>query len=300
MTILVTGSTGNIGRGVVARLAAAGQPVRAMTRTPAGARFPAGVETVHGDFEAPDTWGDVLHGVDRVHLFPYGYTAPGSGSGFLDRAVEAGVRRFVVHSAIAAAFDYQGDPDDPSLTALQRHLADEREAHRDIERAVEATGVEWTHVRPALLAVGALAWAEPIRATGTVREPFPESGSPLVHETDVAEVAVAALLTDDHVGAAYSLTGPAKVTQAEQVAAIGAAIGRDVRFEELTPEQARTEWLDPDQGLDQATIDWLLELLAASVGEPGIIAPTDTFEQVTGRPPRSFAQWAADHAEDFR
>ncbi len=298
MTILVTGATGNIGRCVVDRLVGAGQRVRAMTRDPRTARLAAGVEVVYGDFERPGTWLDVLDGVERVYLFPFANYVPESGTGFVDHAVKAGVRRFVVHSAAAAGFEPGDDPGDRTLRPLRRHLAEERQAHRELELMVEATDVEWTHVRPGLLAVNALGWAPRIRAERVVREPYGTAGYPLVHEADVAEVAVAAPLTDSHVGAAYTITGPAKVSQAEQVTAIGAAIGEEIRFEELTPEQAREQWLR--DGCPEEFADWRIELLAVSVDGPGSLPPTDTFQQITGRPPRTFAQWALDHTTDFR
>lgn len=293
MTILVTGATGNVGRGVVDRLVRAGRSVRAMTRDPGIAGLPDGVEVVQGDFERPRTWPSVLDGVDRVHLFPSAYYPPDSGPGFVEQAVRAGVGRFVVHSAAAAGFA----PGTGGNAALGRHLAEERAAHRGLELMVEATGAEWTHVRPGLLAANALRWAERIRAERVVREPYAAAGYPVVHEADVADVAVAALLTDDHVGAAYTVTGPAKVSQAEQAAAIGAAIGTEVRFEELTPADARTRWLR--DGYPEETVDWMLALLADAVDGTGTLPPTDTFQRVTGRPPRTFAQWAADHAADF-
>jgi uncharacterized protein YbjT (DUF2867 family) len=107
-----------------------------------------------------------------------------------------------------------------------------------------------------------------------------------------------ALLTDDHVGAAYTITGPMKVSQAEQVMAIGAAIGEEVRFEELDPADARIQWLR--DGYPEETVDWMLALLADAVDGTGALPPTDTFQTVTGRPPRTFARWAFDHAADFR
>lgn len=111
-------------------------------------------------------------------------------------------------------------------------------------------------------------------------------------------MAVAALLTDSHVGSAYTITGPAKVSQAEQVKAIGVATGEEIRFEELTPQQAREQWLR--DGCPTKFTDWRIELLAVSVDGPGSLPPTDTFQWITGRPPRTFAQWALDHASDFR
>ncbi|MGH3916872.1 MAG: NAD(P)H-binding protein [Pseudonocardiaceae bacterium] len=298
MTILVTGATGNIGRCVVDRLVGAGQRVRAMTRDPRAARLVAGVEVVYGDFERPRSWREVLDGVERVYLFPFASAVPESGTSFVDEAVRAGVRRFVVHSAAAAGFEPDDDPDDQTLSPLRRHLAEERQAHRELELMVEATDAEWTHVRPGLLAVNALGWAERIRAERVVREPYGAAGYPLVHEADIAEVAVAALLTDSHVGAAYPITGPAKVSQVEQVRAIGVATGQEIRFEELTPRQARVQWLR--DGCPEEFADWRIELLAVSVDGPGSLPPTDTFQRITGRPPRPFGQWALDHAADFR
>lgn len=299
VTILVTGATGNIGRCVVARLVGAGQRVRAMTRDPRTARLTPGVEVVYGDFERPETWLHVLEGVERVYLFPFAaYVAPGAQTSFVDVAVQAGVRRFVVHSAAAAGFEPGDDPGDRSLSPLQRHLAEERQAHRQLELMVEATDVEWTHVRPGLLAANALGWVPQIRAERVVREPYGTAGHALVHEADIAEVAVAALLTCSHVGAAYTITGPAKVSQDEQVKAIGAAAGEEIRFEELTPEQAREQWLR--DGWPEEFADWRIELLAVSVDGPGALPPTGTFQRITGRPPRTFAQWALDHASDFR
>lgn len=267
MRILVTGGTGNVGRHVAKSLRTAGHEVKAMTRHP---KEPG---DVYGDFTKPETWP--LKDVDRLYLFPWATTE------FIEQAAKAGVHRFVVHSAAAADFDIEDE-----TTALGKHLAEERDAHRDIELAVEATGTEWTHVRPGLLAVNALAWADQIRNAKTIREPYPTAGYPLVHEADVAEIAVLAMLTDDHVGKAYRITGPAKVSQVQQIAEISRAIGRRIEFEEIGPEQ----WLAED---------WLLELLADAVEGTGTLPPTDTFERVAGKPPRTFAQWADDHAPDF-
>ncbi len=292
MTILVTGATGNVGRQVVTRLVEAGGAVRAMTRHPQKCQLPDGVDVVQGDFERPGSWRAALEGVKSVYLYPFVNTS--TGHGFVDEAIKAGVTRFVVHSAAAAGFA----PGTGGDGALGRHLAEEREAHRGLELLVEASGAEWTHVRPGLLAANALRWADRIRTERMVREPYASAGYPVVHEADVADVAVAALLTDDHVGVAYTVTGPVKVTQVEQVAAIGAAIGVHVRFEELDPVEARRLWLRA--GIDKETADWMIALLADAVDGTGALPPTDGYLQVTGRRPRTFAHWANDHTADFR
>ena len=143
--------------------------------------------------------------------------------------------------------------------------------------------------------LSSLSWAKTIRAEGVVRAPFGAAAYPHVHEADVAKVATAALLEDGHVGKKYIVSGPESITQIEQARAIGAAIGRNIRFEELTPEQTRKLW---SKFMTAADIDVELMILEESVTQPKKV--WKTFEQVTGRPGRTFAQWAVEHADDFR
>lgn len=278
MTILVTGATGHVGRVVAERLLEAGEHVRALTRRPATAGLPENAEVVAGDLTDADALpAGLFDGVDRMYLFPIAQTA----GDVLARAAAAGVRRVVTLSALAAEMD-GGD------NAIgDRHLT--------VERAVEAAGVEWTHLRPGPFAVNQLAWAPSIRAEGVVRAPYPRAHQAPIHEADIAEVAVAALLEDGHAGAAYALSGPESLTQAERAAAIGAAIGREIRFEEQPPADARAAMT---AHLPGPAADMLLGYMASSVDKPAPILPA--VQRVLGRPGRTFAQWAADHADDFR
>jgi len=93
-----------------------------------------------------------------------------------------------------------------------------------------------------------------------------------------------------------SRCGPESITQMEQVHAIGAAIGRDIAFEELTPERARELWAA--RHMPGAVIDSLLGFLAGAVGRPATVRPT--VQQVTRRPARTFVEWATQRAADFR
>ncbi|MFD0888303.1 SDR family oxidoreductase [Streptosporangium algeriense] len=140
-----------------------------------------------GDLERPESLREALTGVERLYLFP----VPQTAAEVVALAAESGTRRIVDLSGAGA--------DDATF----------EDGYHVVERAVEASGLEWTHIRPGLLAARTLGWADLVRAERTVREPYPASGYPLVHEADVAEVAVAALLTDEHLGAAYTITGPA-------------------------------------------------------------------------------------------
>jgi uncharacterized protein YbjT (DUF2867 family) len=137
-----------------------------------------------------------------------------------------------------------------------------------------------------------LGWAETIRAEGVVRAPYGAAAYPHVHEADVA---TAALLGDGHSCRKYTVSGPEPITQIEQERTIGAAIGREIRFEELIPEQARKLW---SPFMPEAEIDTELMILGESVDKPQKV--WKTFEQVIGRPGRNYAQWTADHTNDFR
>ena len=103
------------------------------------------------------------------------------------------------------------------------------------------------------------------------------------------------LTADGHAGARYRVTGPAALTQAEQVAVIGAALGRRLRFVEVPPELARERML---RRLPAPIVDGLLDIFAAATTRPAEVLPT--VEEVTGRPARTYAEWAADHRKDFQ
>lgn len=128
-----------------------------------------------------------------------------------------------------------------------------------------------------------------------MRWPYGEAARSLIHERDIAAVAVRVLTEDGHGGEKYVLTGPEALTQVEQVRAIGEAIGRSLRFEEISPEAARKQMLAG--GWPPSLADGALDYWAKLVMEPEPV--THVVEEVTGAPARTFGQWALDHADDF-
>ncbi|WP_217247058.1 NAD(P)H-binding protein [Streptomyces sp. AC602_WCS936] len=277
MTVLVTGATGAVGRHVVDGLVAAGAQVRALTRNPAAAGLPAGVEVFEGDLEQPRTLTPALEGVEKLYLFP----VPATAREVVALAKEAGVRRIVVLSS-SSVLDTSGD----------NHSG---EHHRTVEQAVEESGIDFTFVRPDEFATNILwKWGHSIRTEGVVRAPYGNAPRVLIHEADVAAVAVTALVEDGHTGQAYVVTGPEAITQAAQVEAIAEAVGGPLTFEEITPDQAREQM---GRFMPPPVVEMVLGYLADAIDHPPV--PVDTVEKVTGRPARTFAQWAADHADDF-
>lgn len=168
--------------------------------------------------------------------------------------------------------------------------------HAEIERLIEASGLQWTFLRPGMFAINTLLWWAPaIRAGNVVRWPYAKSPTAPIHELDIAEVAARVLCEDGHGGADYVLTGPQSLSQLEQVSIIGDVIGRSLRFAELSPEEALREL---SALMPPPVVGMLLNAWAAGIGQPAFVA--STVADITGRPPRTFRDWVEDHAAEFR
>ncbi|WP_244178902.1 NAD(P)H-binding protein [Streptomyces rubellomurinus] len=280
--VLVTGATGRIGRLTIDRLLDAGVPVRALTRRPeAAAALPAEVEVFTGDLTVPESLDPALAGAGAVLLV---WTAPPRTAAAVVERLAAHVRRVVFLSSphrTPHPFFQQPNP----AAAL----------HADIERLIAATGLESTIIRPGMFASNALAWWVPeIRAGAAVRWPYGAAETAPVDDRDIAAVAARTLHQDGHVGGDYVLTGPESLTQAAQVAAIGDALGHRIAFEEMTPDEFRSRL----EGAAPAPVaDMLLAAWSAAVGRPAYV--TTTVADILGTAPRTFRQWAADHAAAF-
>ncbi|MGW7365782.1 NAD(P)H-binding protein [Streptomyces sp. NPDC054841] len=271
--VLVTGATGTVGRQVVAELLDRGHAVRALTRDATKAAFPDGVEVFQGDLTDPASVVPALEGVTGLHLITFGgaYFAPlETGPQILRQARAAGVRRVTVL--------HGGGPS-------------------PLEDAVRAEdGLDWTVLMPVEFMGNALEWAGGVLASGEVREPFTGRLSAMVHEGDIGAVAAVALTEEGHGGREYVITGPELLTVADKVSTLAAARGKDIALVELTPEQAVEQWRAA--GHPEDVIGFLLEAYGNTPEVGRTVA--GTVEKITGRPARTFAQWAAEHADAFR
>ena len=167
--------------------------------------------------------------------------------------------------------------------------------HADIERLIAAAGLESVIIRPGMFASNALFWWAPaIRAGGAVRWPYGAAETAPVDDRDVAAVAARALQEDGHAGGDYLLTGPESLSQAEQVSIIGDVLGRRIKFEELSPDEFRTE---TEGSWPRPAVDMLLAAWGATLGRPALV--TSKVSGILGSAPRSFRQWVTDHATAF-
>ena len=283
--ILVTGATGGIGRLVVDELLRAGAPVRALTRQPERATLPIGVEVVAGDFTRPQSMDEALEGIGAVFLV---WTAAPA-------TAPAVVERLAAHApALARRVVYLSAPFRTPHPFFQQPNP-MRDLHAEVERLLAESGLDVAVIRPGMFASNALHWWAPqIRHGDVVRWPCAAAETAPIDARDVAAVAARVLLDARPARGDYGLTGPASLSHAEQVRAIGAAIGRALRFEELSPEEFRREtagvWPD-------GVAEMLLAAWQAALGRPAFV--TSAVEAILGVPARTLSEWAADHAAAF-
>ncbi|WP_326945085.1 NAD(P)H-binding protein [Amycolatopsis sp. NBC_01307] len=258
MTVLVTGATGHTGRHVVSGLLDAGVDVRVLVRD--AAKAPADVEVVQGDIA---DLTEAAEGVDAVYLLWPSFDSEG-----IEKALKPLEGKKIVY-----------------LSAMS---AEHGGVWGDVEKAVQRITDDWTFLRVTGLATNTLGWAYQA-TTGVVRGPYGQARRSLVHERDVADMAVKAI-TGDHAKQIYLVTGPEALTQAEQVKLIGDAMGRPAVWEEQPVAEAKTQ-LEQQMGVEFATT--ALGYWASLVAEPEPVSLD--VARVTGHPARPFEDWAREH-----
>ncbi|GAA4700241.1 SDR family oxidoreductase [Streptomyces youssoufiensis] len=278
--IVVTGATGNVGRPLTRALAEAGEQVTAVSRH--AARVPDGVRHVVADLAEPAGLRPALDGAKSLFLLLSGdlHAVGANPADIIGEAAASGVRRVVLLS---------------SLGVVTRPFGTTRIALRALEDTLRDSGLEWAILRPGGFASNALWWADSVRAQRVVAAPFGDVGLPIIDPADIAEVAAACLLDDRHAGGAYELTGPEVITPREQTAAIAAALGSPVRFQELTREEAKAGMV---RGMPAELADDTLDIIGAP--SPAELRVSPDVQHVLDRAPRPFTDWVARNVAAFR
>lgn len=277
MAILVTGATGNVGAEVVDALLAGRHQVRALTRGDRPATLPADVEAVGGDLNDPASLTDALTCAEALFLLP-GYA---DMAGIAATAKAAGVRRIVQLSGSSAGSADTGN----AVTAYMNRS----------EAAVRESGLAWTILRPFGFMSNTLRWLDQLRAGDVVSEPFANVPIAVIDPFDIAAVAVAALTSTAHDGKIYLLSGPESLLPADRLRILGAELGRDLTLDALSNEDARTTMTAqmPVEYVDAFFSFYVDGTLDDSEPQPAV-------QQILGRAPRTFTEWATAHADAFR
>jgi uncharacterized protein YbjT (DUF2867 family) len=273
---LVTGATGNVGAEVVRALSAAGRPVRALIRPNSTVELPPGVDVTAGDLNRPESLKSALGAVEGVFLLP-GYA---DMDGLLRVTREAGVERVVLLSGSSAETE--------DLTnAITAYMVGS-------ERAVAASGIPATVVRPSAFMSNTLQWVPQLLAGDVVRAPFASVGAAIIDPADIAAVIALALTDGSHEGQTYRLTGPQALLPADRVGILGGVLGRKLRFEAQSNEEARSEM---SAAMPVEYVNAFFNFYVDGALDESVVL--STFEEITGRAPRTFEQWALAHAAEF-
>ena len=282
--ILVTGATGHVGSELVRLLAEAGTPARALVHSldKAAPIQRLGLATALGDFGQPDTLDAAMAGCDHLFLLsPPSPRQPEQEQNVIDAAKRAGVAHVVKQSV-------PGADADAGLVFGRWHA--------QIEQYLAQSGLAHTLLRPSYFMQNFLMSAQPVAGQGVLYGMTGEGRVGYIDTRDIAAVAAQVLTCPGHQGNSYMLTGPEALSAAEVAERLSAAVGRQVRYVDLPPDAFRQALAGV--GLPGWLADALIEgntLLAAGHGA-GV---TGEVAKLTGRPPRTFEQFAADHRIAF-
>jgi uncharacterized protein YbjT (DUF2867 family) len=258
--ILVLGSTGKTGSRVLHRLAQAGHPTRSGSRR-ATPRF---------DWDDRSTWAPALEGVAAVYV---AYQPDIAVPGALD--------------TVSAFFELARDSDAGPIVLLSGR--GEAEAQL-AEQALQASAARWTILRASWFCqnfsegafLDAILAGELVLPTGLAAEPF-------VDVEDIADIACQALTGTAHSGQLYEITGRQALTFAQATRAIAMAVGRDIAFVEVSPDDYRAALVQ--QGVAAGEIE-LITYLFATVLDGRNVPLGDGVQRALGRPPGSFVDYA--------
>jgi uncharacterized protein YbjT (DUF2867 family) len=287
--ILVTGATGRPGSAVIREFVRHGTPVRALVRDAARAAVLRGlpdVDVVLGDMLAPETLHGALAGVDRVLMI--------SGAGpqmletqctFIDAANRAGVEHIVKFSGQDSI-----DGFDPERFRSTR-------SHEQIQRYLVGSGMSWTMLRPSQFMQVYFEETPTIVETGELRLPLGEATLAPVDIADIAEVAYQVLTTSGHRDKTYTMTGPEALTMNEVAERISAAIGKSVRYADVSSKDKVREWLNAGYPPHRAEAFGQLFDERRRLGRSTVDLSTHRRFGIT---PTTFAQFARRNAPIFR
>jgi uncharacterized protein YbjT (DUF2867 family) len=282
--ILVTGSSGSVGKTVLQEVSKSGVKHRAMYRSEGeSAKAPVGTETVIADFAKKETLASALKGVDSVYLVcsPIPELVE-LESNMIDACVAAGVKQVVLNSAMGAG-DY--DKSFPSW-------------HRKVEEKLKSTRLGWTILRPNSFHQNVVAFFAPtIRTQGVFYSSMKDSRNSFIDVRDIAAVAARVLAGGAHLGKIYELNGPEALNYTELAEKISKLAGREVNYVDIPLEAQRKAMMD------QQTPEWLVTALLQLQeyylsGKGGEV--DGVVQGLLGRPAIRIEQFLAEVAGEFR
>jgi uncharacterized protein YbjT (DUF2867 family) len=282
MKFLITGATGDVGARVAELLLQKGIRPRIFVRDAikAQSRFGNLVDVCTGDLADEASLRTAMDGVDSLFLLNSGLRIPELDALAARAAKVAGVTHIVKLSSI--------DVEQSLAIGAWHELG---------EAAIRESGIPFTFVRPGGFMSNLFAWAPSIKSEGLIRSSTGEGRRAFIHSSDIAAVAAQALMTRDYRGESISITGPEALTFAEIAEKIGAAIGKIIRFEPISDEEAARRFAEHEESAEVTEAHGAL-WRAIRKGRLGMV--TGEVERILGRKPITLDQWAVENAAAFR
>jgi NAD(P)H dehydrogenase (quinone) len=279
--MLITGSTGHVGRRVAEILSDRGVPLRLLARDPSRAPHIAGAEIVAADYGDPDALRAACRGVSSAFVVS-GHAPPGERAALHANVFEAAAECAVEH---VVYLSFQG-------AAPDSHFPFARD-HHESEEALARTGVRRTILRDNLY-LDLL--PELFGQDGVIRGPAGEGAAAFVAREDVAHVVVAAVTAEPAGNRRFDVTGPEALSLAAVAERVAALTALDLAYEDETVERARG-WRS-DTGAPAWQIDaWIGSYLAIAHGE--LEETSDTVSRLTGRDPIDLTTFVRENAQAF-
>jgi len=286
MTILVTGSTGTVGRQVVEQLVKRGANVRALVRDLSKANFPAGVDVIQGDLLDVDSLRSAFSGVSTLFLLnavvPDEFTRALIA---LNLAREAGIER-IVYLSVIHSDRYLNVP----------HFA----GKFGVERMIEQMGLNATILRPAYFINNDLSIKDVVTGYGIYPMPIGSKGLAMVDARDIAEVAAIELVRREQAPAPLPLNrinivGPDTLTGADVAAIWTEVLGRQITY-------PGDDTVGFEKNLRQFMPSWMaldMRLMSERFLTEGMVPEAGDIEYLTallGRPLRSYRDFVYETA----
>ena len=282
--ILVTGGTGLIGSEVLRLLSQSGVAACALTRNPQKAKTMSGITWVAGDLAKPDTLPAAFRGAKTLFLnSAISEDLVALQNNGVAAARAAGVKHIVKLSAFGAS-DHSKAP-----ICLM---------HYQVEKEMRESGLDWTILRPHHFMQNLLLQAQYIINDGLVYSASGDGKIPYIDARDIAAVATVTLTQPGHTSKWYVVTGSEALSYRQATEIIGRTIGRQLRFVDETPEESRAR--RKREGYPPAILESALAISAYQRAGGKTVTITTVVKDLTGKPPRTFQEFAREHAAAFQ
>jgi uncharacterized protein YbjT (DUF2867 family) len=285
-TILVTGSTGNVGSQVVKQLSSFKGKVRAAVQSKNRAQEikNTGAELVEMNFNNTETVNAAFKGVQKLFLLtPFVPNMVEISENLVEQARKANVDHIVKQSAFGSNMN--------QVTTRNR-------LHREVEKIIELSGINYTFLRPMPFMQNYLGFADSIRTQDTFSIPVGDSKTSFVDTRDIAAVAVQALTkSNEHRNKVYNITGPEAISNYEIAEILSNIAKKRITYVDVSDNDARRRM--KNSGMQEWAVESLMELFGFQKDGNASIVSLDV-ERITDRKPISFVQFATDYADLFR